>query len=157
VVVEELKRARAVTTSALLAEAQPLRCEGDTLVIGFRYSVLRDKWERGENRQRLTAALQSVLGQPMVVRSEALAEEPAADRLPGGERPAGGARGPRSRSTGAETASGVEQVAAADPFSAEPTLPVARSGNGAGVLEGEALLHEVIATFDGQIVEDSRE
>src|SRR5437667_361139 len=52
---EELKRARPATTAALLAEAQPVSCDGQTVVIGFRYSTLRDKWDRGDHKQRLGA------------------------------------------------------------------------------------------------------
>jgi DNA polymerase III subunit gamma/tau len=156
VVVEELKRARPMTTSALLAEAEPLRCEGDTLVIGFRYSVLRDKWERGDNRQRLAAALQSVYGQTLVVRSEVLGDEPAGGGKSGGVQAAERGRGTGARSVAREATAGSERAGASAPGSAEAPPSAARSGNRSGSLEGEALLHEVIAAFDGQIVEDSQ-
>jgi DNA polymerase-3 subunit gamma/tau len=159
VVVEELKRARAVTTAALLAEAEPVRCEGDTLVIGFRYSVLRDKWERGDNRQRLAAALQSVFGQKLLVRSEVLGE-PASGGTPAAGPPTAGDGGASvGRNKAAETTAVGETAAptSSREGARERPVPAGRPANGSGMLEGEPLLHEVIATFEGQIVEDRRE
>jgi hypothetical protein len=157
VVVEELKRARAITTSALLAEAEPVRCEGDTLVIGFRYSIHRDKWDRGENRQHLIAALQSIFGRKMAVRSEVLEDRQAGTGPSGGAHGAGRGRGGGTGSTGEKVAAGGERAGVPEPGTAVPSRSTARGANGSGALEGEALLHEVIAAFDGQIVEDSRE
>lgn len=137
VVIEELKRARAVTTAALLIEAEPLRSDGGALVIGFRYSTLREKWERGDHRQRLAAALQSVFSQPFPVRSEVL-EEPAADAS---RPPAGSDRAPQPSVSVTKAVSGTGQPAAPAPSGAPDTL------------EGEPLLHEVIALFEGQIIE----
>jgi hypothetical protein len=55
-----------------------------------------------------------------------------------------------------EATAGSERAGASAPGSAEAPPSAARSGNRSGSLEGEALLHEVIAAFDGQIVEDSQ-
>jgi hypothetical protein len=70
VVIEELKRSKSVTTSALLSEAVPLKYEGTTLVIGFRFSVLKDKWDRGDHTQRLMSALASVFRIEVAVTAE---------------------------------------------------------------------------------------
>jgi hypothetical protein len=156
VVVEELKRGRAVTTAALLAEAEPLRCEGSALVVGFRYSILRDKWERGDNKQRLTAALRAVFGHAFSTRSEVTGDETGA----AGE---GSGATVESEVTAPTTAGAIPAAlgATAAP-EASPTMdhggaaarpPARRSAHGSAALEGEALLHEVIATFEGEIVE----
>lgn len=158
VVVEELKRTRAVTTAALLAEAEPVRLEGDALVIGFRYSVLRDKWERGENRQRLAAALQGVFGQKLIVRSEVLGESSATGNADAAPREGGSGGTPaRSPNAGMTAGRGAADPAASNGEATAASSPARGAANGSGALEGERLLHEVIATFEGQIVEDSRE
>jgi DNA polymerase-3 subunit gamma/tau len=139
VVVEELKRARAKKTSALLDEAQPQRCEGGVVVIGFRYDTHRVMWEREDHKQRLATALQAVLGQPFQVRTELIVE--ADDAEESGPPP------PRSRSTtAAERATPKPAV--------RETPPVAAAGpSSPDMLEGEPLVREVIAVFDGKIVE----
>jgi hypothetical protein len=146
VVVEELKRGRAVVSAALLAEAEPLRCEGATLVIGFRQSILRDKWERGDNKQRLIAALKAVFGQPIATRSEVMGDDSTGGGSPGAPvRPTAPAKA---------VASPADTPTRGD--AGEATRSAAKQGsNGTDALEGEALLHEVIAAFEGQIVEES--
>ena len=52
-----------------------LRCDGSALVVDFRYSILRDKWERDDNKQRLTTALQAVLGHAFSIRSQVVDNE----------------------------------------------------------------------------------
>jgi DNA polymerase-3 subunit gamma/tau len=133
VVIEELKRKRAIPLAALLAEAQPRRCDGQVLVIGFRYEGHRELWERGDNKQRLGAALQAVLGHALQVRSEMMSEAPL-KHAPAVETP---------------------PPLSSDP---DPPKPAAAPNAPSGppdALHGETLLHEVIAFFDGQIVENS--
>jgi hypothetical protein len=73
-VIDELKRGRCMTTAALLGEAIPLRVVGNTLVIGFRFSILRDKWEKTDHAQRLTAALESVFERSYETQCELVEE-----------------------------------------------------------------------------------
>jgi DNA polymerase-3 subunit gamma/tau len=133
VLVEELKRARPATTAALLAEAQPVSCDGQTVVIGFRYSTLRDKWDRGDHKQRLGAALKSVFGQSLPVRSEVLGDRPSGNGGPASEPSPSAAEARPARSPAAKTS--------------------ARPSSAPEVLEGDPLVHEVLAVFEGQIVE----
>jgi DNA polymerase-3 subunit gamma/tau len=136
VLLEELKRARSATTAALLAEAQPLRCDAGVLVIGFPYSIWREKWERGDGKQRLAGALKSVFGNTMQVRSEVI-----------------------DAASGADTGSPIPdpgRTPSTDPAPpASPAPPAAGAARRAApdALEGEALLHEAIAVFEGHIVE----
>ena len=146
VVLEELKRARAATTAALLAEAEPIRCDAGTLVIGFRHAILREKWERGDDRQRLAAALKAVFQQSLQVRSEVLTDTPSGSGPTGVKRPAHGGSA-SAPATPASKADSVRPAANGGPAAPPP------GGNGADSLEGQPLLHEVIATFEGQIVD----
>src|SRR6202011_1526179 len=79
VVVQELNRRGAKSAAALLTGAQPLRCDNGVLVIGFQYDTHRELLERGENKQRLAAALVAVFGQPLQVRSELLGDQMGSD------------------------------------------------------------------------------
>jgi hypothetical protein len=133
VLVEELKRARPATTAALLAEAQPVSCDGQTVVIGFRYSTLRDKWDRGDHKQRIGAALKSVFGQSLLVRSEVLGDRSAGN---GGSTPEPSPPAPEARPSRSP--------------SAKTSVPPSSAPE---VLEGDPLVHEVLAVFEGQIVE----
>jgi hypothetical protein len=147
VVIEELKRAKPPTTAALLGEAQPVGCDGQTVVIGFRHSILRDKWDRGDHKQRLNAALQSVFGAALPVRTTVLGDTPAAGSSGDG----------RGNGTAADT-NGPKPAASARPALAGPEArEAAPASGGPDMLQGDALLHETLAVFDGQIVEpDSR-
>ena len=140
VVTEELKRRRSHQAHALLAEAQPLRCDGSVLVLGFRYSGHRDLWERGDNKGRLAAALEAVLGQPLQVRSEILGEAGA---------PEGAGPGPGP----AETEPATRRPSSSRPAASRPPTTAGAPSTAADALEGEALLHEVISRFEGQIVD----
>jgi hypothetical protein len=143
VVIQELNRKGARPAAALLKEAQPLRIDYGELVIGFRYDTHRDLLERGENKQRLAAALLAVFGQPLRVRSE----------LIGGQTTGDDARG---SGTAADSSGSVESR---QPVVDDRPMPSHRPAGdnlrppAPDTLEGEALLHEVVALFEGRIVD----
>jgi hypothetical protein len=139
VVVQELKRSRAAQTAALLEDAQPQGCEAGVVVIGFRYDTHREMFrDRGDHTQRLAAALQAVLGQPLQIRTEMIAADAAE---------VSGPPPPRSRATLTAERGTPKPAAPEGP-------PAATAGSSApDVLEGEPLVREVIAVFDGKIVE----
>jgi hypothetical protein len=136
VVVEELKRRKAVNTNALLADAKPVRLDGETLVVGFRYSPLMERFQqKKENQQHLEAALQAVFGAPYRIHAELLRDEGDGSGE-GGGAPRGEML-PRAASTPPSTA------ARATPSAAEGETPSA-----------DRLIHEVIAIFNGKILEE---
>jgi hypothetical protein len=136
VVVEELRRTRAKRAAALLDEAQLQRCEGGVVVIGFRYDAQRELWDGQGDSQRLAAALQAVLGQPFQVRTEKIVEADEAEERGSTPSQGRGAAPPDRPSPPAREA------------------PAAVAGQSApDILEGEPLVREVIALFDGKIVE----
>lgn len=143
VVVQELKRKGAKPAAALLNEAQPLRCDHGVLVIGFRYDTHRDLWERGENKQRLAAALAAVFGRPLQVRSEFIGGQTAGDDGRGSGAAAGSSGSVENRQPAADNGPLPSPRPAAD-----YPRPAASD-----TLEGEALLHEVVALFEGRIVD----
>jgi hypothetical protein len=144
VVIEELKRSRSsAITAALLAEAQPVNCEGQTLMLGFRHSTLRDKWDRGDHKQRLQDALISVFGHSLPVRTTMMG-----DAAP----PASSSPAPPGRSTVRNGGSPADE-AVSQPLPIETRPPGGRPAPSPDLLQGDALLHEVVAAFEGQIVE----
>jgi DNA polymerase-3 subunit gamma/tau len=144
VVIEELKRLRSATTAGLLEAARPVRCEQDLLVVGFQYPVHRDLWDRGDHKQRLSAALQNVFGQTLRVRGEIVSEDPKSEGA-AGIRAAAGEGSARRASTHSSEALPATALQPVPETNGGPVAPE--------VLEGEALLHNVIAIFDGKIVD----
>ena len=65
-------------------EGQPLGLEDGRLVIGFASDLLREKMEKGETLQQVSAALQDVLGQPVGVQCVLSERWERAEPSPGG-------------------------------------------------------------------------
>jgi hypothetical protein len=145
VIVQELNRRGAKSAAALLSGAQPLRCDDGVLVIGFQYGTHRDLLERGENKQRLAAALVAVFGQPLRVRSELIGDQTAGDNGRGTGTVAGSSGSADNRAPAADDPPSLAPRPAAD--NPRPTA--------SDTLEGEALLHEVVSLFDGRIVDQT--
>jgi DNA polymerase-3 subunit gamma/tau len=141
VVIEELRRARAVTTATLLAEGRLLRADSEGLVIGFRSATLRDAWERGNHKKQLSTALHAVFGSSLPVRTDLVKEGSPAPPDPEASRSGTSRRPPAAPAISPAAAPRAGGEAAPTP----------------GMLEGEALLHETIALFDGRIVETETE
>jgi DNA polymerase-3 subunit gamma/tau len=146
VVVEELRRKGSKPAAALLDHAQPVGCDGRVVVLGFSKEILRDLWERGDHKQRLATALLAVFGQALQVRTEVIANQP------------GGASGAGTGPTEGGPRSVEKQQPVRDerPEPAAISLPADRTRPAASdSMEGEALLHEVISLFEGQIVDQT--
>jgi hypothetical protein len=115
-------------------------------VLGFSKEILRDLWERGDHKQRLATALLAVFGQALQVRTEVIANQP------------GGASGAGTGPTEGGPRSVEKQQPVRDerPEPAAISLPADRTRPAASdSMEGEALLHEVISLFEGQIVDQT--
>jgi DNA polymerase III gamma/tau subunit len=155
VVTEELKRRKAVNTNALLADARPVRLEGETLVVGFRYSPLLERFQqKKENQQHLEAALHAVFGARYEVRAEVLPEgsEGAPSRDVTAERFTPSTREPIGAATGESDPAGemLPRAATARPPARDAPTPAVEGEAPAG----DRLIHEVIAIFNGKIVEE---
>jgi hypothetical protein len=128
VLVEELKRRpQGRSTSALVAEAQPVRLEGSTLVLGFQYETHVHLLERPEDRKRLEDTVADLFGTRLRVVGEVLGEAPVAAPVaapPALPRSAPSARRPEG------------------------------NGDGAAPVDNSRLIHEVIEIFDGKIIDD---
>jgi DNA polymerase III subunit gamma/tau len=134
VVVEELKRRRQATASALANEAQPVRVESGTLMLGFQYQTLVDviMQQRPEDRKRLEDAIGDIfkvrLRVVAAVNGGSGGQDTGANSAPPvappPQRPAGAQRQPPTDAQ-------------------EPTLP-----------DNSSLVHEVIEIFDGRIIDD---
>jgi DNA polymerase-3 subunit gamma/tau len=132
VVVEELKRRKAASTGALLADAQPVGLNGETLIIGFRYPALVEVFQRKpENRQQLEAAIEAVLGARYRVHIEVLKAESA-----GAAEASVPSPGPEMMPRGSRAPSPAPPADAADAPSAD------------------RLIHDVIAIFNGKILDE---
>jgi hypothetical protein len=141
VVVEELKRRRAMKTSALISDARAVRLVGETLTVRFRYETHVEMFQRGDSRQQLEAALQSVVGgRYRVVAEHGVLDEGASPPGGGSSPPSGEA--PVPRRDGPSGGSGV-------PFARSSTTPEGEEDGGA-----DRLIHEVIAIFNGKIIEE---
>lgn len=134
VVVEELKRRRQRTTSALVEEAQPIRVENGTVILGFQYQTLVDilMHKKPEDRQRLEEAIADIFKVRLRVAAEVLSGA-------GVPTPAG-APAPHPASPPPRPAS-VQRQMMSD--GSEPMLP-----------DNSSLVHEVIEIFDGKIMHD---
>jgi DNA polymerase-3 subunit gamma/tau len=132
VVVEELKRRKAVSISALLADAKPVRLEGESLVVGFQFSPHVELFERKpENRQQLEAALESVLGARYRVH-------PAVLKTDSGDGAGSGGTGDPDML----------------PRNTRSAPPQTTEAAGAEAPAADRLIHEVIAIFNGKILDD---
>src|SRR5207247_314577 len=102
-------------------------------------------------KQRLTAALRAVFGHALSIRSEVM------DEQTGGGADVGPASIAPATTSAPAAQSPANMTGEATPTMGDEKSPkrarVGRSANGSDALEGEPLLHEVIATFEGEIVE----
>jgi DNA polymerase-3 subunit gamma/tau len=140
VIVEELKRRKAMKTSALLSDARPVRLEGEKLTVRFKYDTHVEMFHRGDSREQLEAAIQSVVGGRYRVATEHGELNDAASPGSGGASSRPGAPVPR----GGQPSSGSGATFAR-------SSPSAEGGDDGGA---DRLIHEVIAIFNGKIIEE---
>jgi hypothetical protein len=147
VVVEELKRRRAAMAAALLEQAAPERLDGDTLVIRFKFSTHCEMFQQKDNRQQLEAALQSVFGARYRVQPET--EKPEAGDAKRGAA-SGGKGGMFARTSPARPSE------SGPPLPEPPPAVEEAAGLPAEPGAADRLVHEVIAIFNGKIIDEER-
>jgi hypothetical protein len=128
VVVEQLKRERHPSESALVSDTAPARLDGDTLVLGFKHSAHIMLMERPESKKRLEDAVAFVCERRLRVQCEVLSEGAAATAAPPAPVPA-----PRQTRSAAQA----EQM-----------------GEATDGADNSRLVHQVIEVFGGTILED---